>query len=94
MQYNERTLTSTLTMQCTLWGRKVFCNWAYNLVFELQWPFVTHYIFTPINAFGQVTWVANNAIHYTCDHTLVQLNCNFVATTFFNYYATLLRLQP
>jgi hypothetical protein len=71
MQYNEQTLTLTLTMQHALWGREVFCNWACNLVFESQWPFVTHYIFTPINVIGQVAQVAKDAIHYTYDHTLV-----------------------
>jgi hypothetical protein len=72
MQHNERTLTLTLTMQHTLWGIEVFCNWTCNLVFELWWPFVTHYIFTPINAIGQVAQVAQvakNAIHYIRSYT-------------------------
>jgi hypothetical protein len=52
--------------------------------------FYTHYI-------GQVAQVAKDAIHYTYNHTLMQLittQLQFCHNNFFNYYATLLRLQP
>jgi hypothetical protein len=33
--------------------KKVFYNWACNLIFELQWPFAIHYIFTPMSGVKQ-----------------------------------------
>ncbi len=39
--------------------KKVFCN----SLFELQSPFVTHCISTPMSAI-KVAWVTRNATHY------------------------------
>jgi hypothetical protein len=60
-------------MKLALWEKGVFYNWACNLVFELQWPFVTHYSFTPMSVIAQVAWVVKDATHYIHDHTPVQL---------------------
>jgi hypothetical protein len=64
-------------IRLALWKKGVFCNWACNLIFELQWPFVAHYIFTPMNVIAQVAWVVKNATHYILDHTLMQLPYNY-----------------
>jgi hypothetical protein len=52
--------------------KKVLHNSACNSIFELQWPFVIHYISTPMNAIEQVAWVARNGTHHIY-FTLVQL---------------------
>jgi hypothetical protein len=69
-------------MKLPLWKKRVFCNWAYNLVFELQWPFATHFIFTPMNVIGQVAWITRNTTRFIYNLTLMQLSCNSITTTF------------
>ncbi len=48
----------------SLLKKKVFCNSACNSIFELQWPFAIHYIFTPMNVNEQVAWVARDGTHH------------------------------
>jgi hypothetical protein len=49
----------------TLWEKRtMFCNWACNLIFELQWLFVTHCIFIPLSVIKQVAWIAKDATHH------------------------------
>jgi hypothetical protein len=42
--------------------KNVFCNYAYNIIFELQWPFKIHCISTPISVIEQVAWIVKDAI--------------------------------
>jgi hypothetical protein len=61
-----------------LW-KWVFCNWACNSIFELQWPLVTHCISTPMSVIRQVAWIARDAIlciYYLTLMQLMQLTCN------------------
>jgi hypothetical protein len=41
--------------------------------FELQSPFITHYISTPMSVM-KIAWVTRNVTQYIYDFTLMQLN--------------------
>jgi hypothetical protein len=65
--------------------KKVFCNWACNLVFELQWPFATHYISIPIRVIEQVAWISIHCIYNSLWCNSLQLYCN-------NSFSTIMQL--
>jgi hypothetical protein len=91
--HNRRDKWSNGHWGCIVWEKNVFYKWVYNSIFELQWPFATHYISTPMSAIGQVTWVARDVTHHIYNHILMQLIIT-LSQLIFNYYATPLWLQP
>jgi hypothetical protein len=79
------------TCQCvftSLWKKKVFHNLACNSIFELQLPFVIHYISTPMNAIEQVAWVARDGTHHIYVILMQFITILLQQLLLFNYYAT------
>jgi hypothetical protein len=58
-------------------------------MFELQWPFATHYIFTPMSAIEQVT---RNATHRIYNHMLMQLIATKLQFYHNNFFSTTMQL--
>jgi hypothetical protein len=63
------------------YGKKEFYNWGSSLIFELQWLFAIHCIYTFMSAIGWVLLdklheLQKNATHHIYNHILMQLIIN------------------